>query len=370
MLLAWKNQPLPVPWTRFMLEMFVKHKIAPSRAARGSALVHVAMHDAFEIATEQGLDVPLAVSAASSKVFEYLFPTEEGAFDRLAVQLMHKRLDGGSTEHKLKLNRSLNLGRQVGASVVEHAEQDGAQRGWNGLRLEYYGQNRYVGPGTWEPTAPYFYYPPDEPFAPQWRTWVLSSASEFRAIPLEYGSKAYLDELKEVIEVGATLTTDQRKIALFWVDGHGTVTPAGHWNQIALDEIIQSRLDDRLAIKLGLTLNLALADSFVAAWDTKYHYWTARPVTAASELLGVAFQPAILTPPFPSFVSGHAAFSGAAGAVLAAFFPRKSKRFLAMAREAADSRLYGGIHFRHDNDAGLEMGRKVAEKVLSRYPLK
>ncbi|OGB18895.1 MAG: hypothetical protein A3E51_08615 [Burkholderiales bacterium RIFCSPHIGHO2_12_FULL_67_38] len=367
---AWKVEPVPVPLTRLMLDMFVKHKMAPSRGARGSALVHVAMHDAFELAAGQKLDQRLTVAAAASRVFGYLFPNEEGAFDRMADQLMVKAIRESGPAFQAQLTQSVLLGRHVGDAVVDYADKDGAQRGWNALRLEYYGQHRYYGPGTWEPTPPYFYYPPDEPFAPQWRPWVLSSASEFRAVPLEYGSKAYLDELREVVEVGASLTDEQRRIAHFWVDGHGSVTPTGHWNQIAMDAVLQSRMNDRSAVRLGMILNLALADSFIAAWDTKYHYWTTRPVTAAPELLGISFTPAILTPPFPSFVSGHACTSGAAGEILAEFFPNKARQFRAMAQQAADSRLYGGIHFRHDNESGLEMGRNVARKALSTYPVR
>lgn len=35
--------------------------------------------------------------------------------------------------------------------------------------------------------------------------------------------------------------------------------------------------------------------------------------------------------------------------------------------EAALSRLYGGIHFRSDNEAGLVLGRKVAKAAISHY---
>ena len=38
-----------------------------------------------------------------------------------------------------------------------------------------------------------------------------------------------------------------------------------------------------------------------------------------------------------------------------------------MADEAAVSRLYGGIHFRSDNDAGLELGRRVGGEAAAAY---
>jgi len=76
--------------------------------------------------------------------------------------------------------------------------------------------------------------------------------------------------------------------------------------------------------------------------------------------------PYITTPPFPYYVSGHATTSGAASEVLAWFFPAEASRLRAAVEEAAVSRLYGGIHFRSDNEAGLELGRKIGQVALRR----
>jgi membrane-associated phospholipid phosphatase len=74
----------------------------------------------------------------------------------------------------------------------------------------------------------------------------------------------------------------------------------------------------------------------------------------------------LLTPAFPSYVSGHASVSGAAAIVLAHVFPEKTDWLRAQALEAAESRLLGGIHYRSDNDAGLELGREVGRRVIER----
>ena len=78
------------------------------------------------------------------------------------------------------------------------------------------------------------------------------------------------------------------------------------------------------------------------------------------------FLPYLLTPPFPGYVSGHAAASGAAAEVLAAFFPERAAELQEWAEEAAMSRLYGGIHFRSDNTEGLRLGRAVGRRVIER----
>jgi membrane-associated phospholipid phosphatase len=256
------------------------------------------------------------------------------------------------------------LGRRVGRRVIARGEADGAARGWNGVSLQWYGEGRYYGPGAWQATPPYFYYPPDEPFAPGWKPWVLASAGQFRPVPPAFGSERFLKDLREVIDIQNSLTPEQLRIAKFWVDGSGSVTPPGHWNRIAQDLVRKHKLNDAGTAKLFAILNVALADAFIAVWDSKYHYWTARPITMAKTVYGEQLKPAILTPPFPSFVSGHAAFSGAAARVLGDFFPVEAGELDAMAEEAAMSRLYGGIHYRHDNEAGLALGRSVAGAVL------
>ena len=369
--------PLTVPWTSLQLAEFVKHKTSPNRAARGLGLLHVGMYDAIVLSEEMckrkaaagdpwracaSHHVDSAVAAAAARVLRYLFVAEESYFDRLAVELARRAVAEGETT-EAAAQAGLAFGAHVGDRLIEYAESDGTARGWNGIRLEWYGEGRLYGPGTWEPTPPYFYYPPEEPFAPTWKTWLMPRADAFRPPPPpRFGSPRFMKDLIEVREIQDNLTPEQKRIAEFWADGRGTVTPPGHWNQIALDLVAREGPRDSLGVaELFARLNQALADAFIAAWDVKYAYWTIRPVTAAQRLLGVEMKPHILTPAFPSYVSGHATFSGAASAVLAAYFPARKAELHRMAEEAAMSRLYGGIHFRFDNEDGLALGRRIGE---------
>ncbi len=114
-------------------------------------------------------------------------------------------------------------------------------------------------------------------------------------------------------------------------------------------------------------LNVALADAGVAAWDAKYAYWVPRPDTAVRDLgIDPRWKPFLATPLFPAFVSGHATYSGAVGEVLAHLFPEDSGLFRAKAREAAASRVYGGIHYRMDGDVGIRMGQRIGQLVVER----
>jgi PAP2 superfamily len=186
-------------------------------------------------------------------------------------------------------------------------------------------------------------------------------------------STKYAADYNEVKALGAddkcTRTPDQTKIALFWADGAGTVTPPGHWNVIAQDVVTTRRNTMRQNARLFALLNVAMADAAICAWDAKYHYNFWRPVTAIRNG-GTDGNPAtaadpnwsslITTPPFPDYISGHSTFSGAAAAVLSFFYGRTRipfttgsdalpdvvrhfRSFLDAAREAALSRMYGGF---------------------------
>ena len=52
--------------------------------------------------------------------------------------------------------------------------------------------------------------------------------------------------------------------------------------------------------------------------------------------------------------------------MLAGLFPREAKSILALGKEAAEARVWAGIHYRFDIDVGQDIGRKVAEKALAR----
>jgi hypothetical protein len=192
--------------------------------------------------------------------------------------------------------------------------------------------------------------------------------------------------------IGSLRTPEQDLIALFWADGAGTETPPGHWNRIA-QRVSADRpgtLED--TARLFALLNIAMADAGICAWDAKYAFDFWRPVTAirngdadgnpATEA-DPAWTSFIVTPPFPEYVSGHSAFSGAAATILARFYGtdriafttgsdavpgvlRTFEGFNDAAAEAAMSRLYGGIHFRSAIQDGLVAGVEIGEWTYAR----
>jgi membrane-associated phospholipid phosphatase len=329
-------------WIDVELAEVAAHSTNPPRASRGLALLSVAMLKATKVPPGHQ---EAAVAGAASTVLSYLYPDRADAFAELA--------------NRKRPKHALAAGRRIGERVVARARTDGSDAVWQGTVP--------VGPGLWVPTPPAF-APQLEPLAGTWRTWNIASGSQFLpAPPPAFGSAAYALEVAEVYNVSLSLTDEQKQIADFWADGLGTVTPPGHWNQIALDLIRRHRLSARAAARLLAALNTAQADAFIACWNAKFTYWTERPITAIRRELDPTFLSYIVTPPFPTYVSGHSSTSGAASTVLAAYFRSAAPQLRAWADEAAISRLYGGIHFRSDNEAGLVLGRKVAKAAISRY---
>jgi len=182
---------------------------------------------------------------------------------------------------------------------------------------------------------------------------------------MEYGSVGYWAEVEEVRRVAAGLTAQQKRIAEQWNLDLGSATPPGVWNLHARELVLDRKLGAAAAARVFSTLNVAMMDALIACWYTKFKWWTERPVTVIREHYDPAFTPHVITPAFPSYVSGHSSASGAAAEVLASFFPAEAGRLKGMAQEASMSRLYGGIHFRSDTEAGLELGRKIGARAFA-----
>src|SRR5262249_4920369 len=94
-------------------------------------------------------------------------------------------------------------------------------------------------------------------------------------------------------------------------------------------------------------------------FEAKYFYWYIRP-PQADPLITLP----IGMPPHPSYPSAHSCASGAFTKVLARAFPSERRRMAKIAEEASLSRVYAGIHYRFDMEAGLALGRSVARKAL------
>jgi len=242
---------------------------------------------------------------------------------------------------------------------------------------------------------------------PHWneiRPMVMDSASQFKPIPppvfdLKNENSVYYQALMEVKTVGENLTDEQKHCADFWDDnpfkmnvaGHvmfatKRFSPPGHWMNIVGIGAKAAKADFNTTVAAYAQTSIALFDAFISCWDEKFRSNYVRPETEINKI-DEDWRPYIQTPPFPSYTSGHATNSAAASEVMTAWFGdnlsftdtsllefgianREIKSFREAAKEAAMSRLYGGIHYRFDNDNGAAAGKKLGEFVVSRLRFK
>ena len=214
-----------------------------------------------------------------------------------------------------------------------------------------------TGPGMWTSARG---VPPIGTAMATSRAWLLDSASQFRpAPPPAYGSPAFDAAIEEVRRIARTRTSEQTQIAQKWDTGD----PMGAWNETASAAILRHGMPEAEAVRVLALLNVGASDAAIACFDAKYHYWTIRPSQVDTTLV---LADKVGLPNFPSYPSGHACTAGAFDAVLGHFFPKERVEFTRIAEEQAMSRLYGGIHYRFDNDGGLALGRIVAAHDVER----
>jgi membrane-associated phospholipid phosphatase len=205
--------------------------------------------------------------------------------------------------------------------------------------------------------------PPMLPFFGNVKLWNFSATqrdSMRPATPPAVGSPDFQKALDEIHQYASHPTNETWRIAMYWSDGAGTYTPAGHWNEIACNTFAKYNLNElRIARALSL-LNMAIEDAGICCWDTKSYYYFPRPSQMRTDIKTIGL------PNFPSYTSGHSTFSGAASTVLGYLFPNDKTSFDAMAQEASVSRMYGGIHYRFDCETGLKCGQAIGGFAMKR----
>ena len=295
-------------------------------------------------------------------------------------------------------DRSLAYGEAVGKHILEWADKDNYKETRS---LPKFAFNE--DPARWKPTPP-DYMDAIEPHWDKIRTFVLDSAKQFvPPPPTPFDVKNKNSQFyKEVMEVYNALGTEKKEkkervaIAQFWdcnpyVSQHSghvmfatkKITPGGHWMGIAQLACKQTKADIMKSAEAYALTSIALADAFISCWDEKYRSVAIRPETVINTYIDQEWLPVLQTPPFPEYTSGHSVISAAAAIALTRVFgenfafndtveeqyglpSRQFSSFMEASREAAISRLYGGIHYRPACFVGIDQGKKVGKLIVDR----
>ncbi|WP_437979495.1 vanadium-dependent haloperoxidase [Sorangium sp. So ce117] len=397
-------------------------QFGPTRVSRALAIVHAAIFDSvnsiaprYEPYLEPPFEMPdasidAAVAAAAHDTLTALFPRQADLLERRLLEYLAEIPDGDAKED------GLVLGGDIAARILEVRAGDGSDD-----PMPY---TPSFEPGRHRPDPIY----PNQGFlTPRWGEvlpFALDSGSEFRSPPppplwsLEYAFNFY-----EVFLLGGdgvrtpTLRTrEQTVIGIFW--SHDAAPDLGarprQYNQIARVIAIKKQNSEIENARYFALVNFALADAGIATWETKYYYNFWRPIVAIREAdtdgnsrtprdrrwtplgsPGSNGGPPRMTPPFPSYGSGHASFGAAMFQVLTRYYgtdripfcfvsdeyngittdehgrvrPRMKRcysGFRDAAHENAISRIYLGVHYRFDAMAGLRQGKGVGDAVFDR----
>jgi membrane-associated phospholipid phosphatase len=313
---------------------------SPTAQVRLLAYLSVAQYNAIVAAEDASGDAsPAAAAAAASLVvLESFFPLDSALLeDKLRVQ----KASAPWPEQPVKdIAAGEAIGRTIADQVLAYAAADKTNLTTRPANPG--------GPGSWTGVnaARGFY---------ESRTFALTSGDQFRPPPPPaFGSSAFNAALAEVRAFSDGLTPAQLKLSQDWAP-----RVAAYMNGVVAELLLSRMRTDRDAARILTLANMAGFDVANACFDAKFAYYFIRPSQADPQI-----KIPIGLPNHPSYPSGHSCFTAAYATVIASAFPEESQALDDMVVEAGTSRIYAGLHYRFDCEAGQELGRQVAEQVL------
>jgi hypothetical protein len=373
-------------WTLNMLHTISAQ--SPFAQARFAAITELAVFEAVNACTGDyepylgTVTAPAHASpdaaaiAAAYRVLRNYFPASAATLDGLLATSLAAIPDGTSKSD------GIAVGEAAAAALIAARANDGSSP------LQTFLPDS-TDPGVWQPTPPAF----GPGILLNWRNvtpFGVKSSDQFRADPPPaLTSPRYrrdYDEVKTVGEINSSnRPPDRTDVARFYA----AVSPAQVWNLAALQVSAAQRRTLSENARAFALLNMGISDALVSVFDTKYFYLFWRPVTAirAGDTDGnpktepdPGWTPLITTPSFPGYASAHASGSGAARRIAEAIFGRDGHditlsdpslptvtlhytSFHDITDDIDDARVYGGIHFRFDQEAGGRLGRRVGRYV-------
>jgi hypothetical protein len=355
----------------------------PFPASRFMATVQLAVFEAVNaitgdyepylgtITAPPGASTEAAAVAAAHGVLKAFFPAQGATLDQQRADSLATIPDGQAK------NDGIAVGEAAAAAMIANRTNDGSAP-------PQFHTPPNSDPYEWQTTAgcpagggAFKHWPNVKPFG-------VESSSQFRADPppkLTSGTYARdYNEVQAVGEINSTLRPqDRADVARFY-----NAQPVHYgWNSV-LRQIASTRNDGiSSTARTAAVMNMSLADAFITVFESKYFYRTWRPVTAIprgdedGNLLTApsSFTPFILTPCFPGYPSAHGSGTGSVLEVLERAYGRHHSVTMShpgapgivleytdlrdIIDDVSDARVFGGIHFRSDQDAGERLGRDV-----------
>lgn len=371
--------------------------IAPFPGTRAMAMVQLAVYEGVNAITQRyepyygtvtaapGANVDAAAIVAAHDVLVVLVPAAAATLDTQRDASLAAIPDGQAKDD------GKAAGALAAATVI-------ADRTGDGSAPPQFWTPTNSNPYEWQPTTPgcnasggrgvFFHWQFVKPFG-------VESSAQFRAAPPPaLDSKRYTDSFNEVVAVGGVGSPnrpqDRADVAVFYA----AQPPHRGWNLVARQLAAASHDDISRTVRTFALMNMSLSDAHITVFETKYFYRTWRPQTGiprsaedgnpnttATVYAGGSSQSFVVTPCFPSYPSAHGIGGGAARTVLEHAYGRKHHDITMtdplaptitlhysdlrdITDDVSDARVYGGIHWRYDQDVGNKQGERVARYNL------
>jgi hypothetical protein len=348
--------------------------------------MHVAMFDAvnaldrryqpyrISISAPKDASKEAAAAEAAGGVLAQLFPADSEEL-RAAVSSYLASIPEGSAK-----TAGIKVGQEVAAKTIMDRQGDGAD-----------------APDAYRPkTKPGAYVPTPITASSMWpqvRPFAMTSPSQFRPQPpIGLTSAEWAADYNEIKSLGGKTTKQrtarQTEDAKFWL-----ITGPVSYYPIVRQVIAAKKMDLVDSARFMALVSTAVADSFIAVFDAKYHYEFWRPITAirngdtdgnpATEL-DATWQPIDNTPMHPEYPCAHCISSAAVASVIEAVLgsadipevamtsttaPGITHRWTnvwAYADEVSLARIYAGFHYRFSTRVGQDMGRQIGRLVTQK----
>lgn len=282
---------------------------------------------------------------------------------------------------KKEIKAADNIGKAIAEKIFFASTKDGGHEGYmKNYPTDFVSINCE---GCWVRTPPSFF----PALLPYWGNNQMLLPHNFSIIdtlkPMLFSIDSNAEIFKESLEMYSFykhISKDDIATARYWNDDPGySGTPSGHILSITIQMIKQKNISLEKATTILAAVGVALNDVNIITWRLKFSYNYIRPITYIHRYIGKDFSPAIPTPPFPEFPSGHSCLSGAGITVLQNYFitekniidnthenrvdidghPRKYTDFEMMKNELSNSRWLGGIHFKNTLDKSVQIGNEI-----------
>lgn len=401
-----------IDWNQTASDTLVANvdKQNPGMASRTMAMLNVAIYDSlsmtrpggnlfYDYGTGTGHTSPgysasgiAAAAQAACTVLSSIYPDQAATLSsRLTSSL-------AGVPDSAQKTAGIEIGTMVGQRIVQYRANDG-----------YNSNVPYTpnpGVGHWQPDP---LNPGQQAWGPDWGNvtpFALNSGTQFMPPPMPaLTSQAYADAFNEVKDLGAlnstTRTAEQTDIANFWAyDRVGMGTPMRLYNN-AMQNIAQQMGNTvEQNAEMFAKASVSMADAGIVAWNAKFEYDLWRPVTGIREadldgnILTIADPNWVplgapggtgnnFTPPFPTYISGHATFGAAMFESLKEFYGTDAigftlasdellgaeRSFTSLSEAMAEngrSRVYMGIHWNFDDIQGQITGQSIAQYISNR----